>query len=101
GEAPPGRSSAYCLYGSALYFSGSTEDATAAFRRAVGLAEKVGDRRARTYGLGYLALIAAERGQLAEAERRIRRASDSARDLADAEHLVDVMVSLATAELLA
>ena len=24
GEAPPGRSSAYCIYGSALYFSGST-----------------------------------------------------------------------------
>jgi LuxR family maltose regulon positive regulatory protein len=101
GEAPPGRSSAYCVYGSALYFSGSTEEAQAAFRHAAGLAQKVGDRRARTYALGYLALIAAERGQVAEAERQIRRASSSSRDLTDAEHLVDVMVSLATAELLA
>jgi LuxR family transcriptional regulator, maltose regulon positive regulatory protein len=101
GEAPLGRSSAYCIYGSALYFSGSTQQAQAAFRRAVELAEKVGDRRARIYALGHLALISAEHGQLADAECQIRRASGSSRDLADAEHLVDVMVSLATAELLA
>ena len=101
GEAPLGRSSAYCVYGSALYFSGSTHEAQAAFRRAVQLAEKVGDRRTRIYALGYLALISAEHGQLADAERQIRLASGSSRDLADAEHLVDVMVSLAAAELLA
>ena len=101
GEAPLGRSSAYCIYGSALYFSGSTHEAQAAFRRAVELAEKVGDRRARVYALGHLALISAEHGQLADAESQIRQASGSTRDLADAEHLVDVMVSLATAELLA
>ncbi len=101
GEAPLGRSIAYGIYGSALYFSGTTHEAQAAFRRAVQLAEKVGDRRARIYALGYLALISAENGQLADAECQIRRASGSSRDLADAEHLVDVMVSLATAELLA
>lgn len=100
GEAPLGRSIAYCIYGSALYFSGSTHEAQAAFQRAVKLAEKAGDRRARIYALGHLALISAERGQLADAERQIRRASGSSRDLADAEHLVDVMVSLATAEVL-
>jgi LuxR family maltose regulon positive regulatory protein len=100
GEAPLGRSSAYCIYGSALYFSGSTHEAQAAFRQAVELAEKVGDRRARIYALGHLALISAEHGQLADAECQIRLASGSSRDLADAEHLVDVMVSLATAELL-
>jgi LuxR family transcriptional regulator, maltose regulon positive regulatory protein len=101
GEAPLGLASAYCIYGSALYFSGSTDEAQAAFRRAVELAEKVGDRRARVYALGHLALISAEHGQLADAESQIRQASESSRDLADAEHLVDVMVSLATAELLA
>jgi LuxR family maltose regulon positive regulatory protein len=101
GEAPLGRSSAYCIYGSALYFSGSTHEAQAAFGQAVELAEKVGDRRARIYALGHLALISAEHGQLADAECQIRRASGSSRDLADAEHLVDGMVSLATAELLA
>jgi ATP/maltotriose-dependent transcriptional regulator MalT len=101
GESPLGRSSAHCIYGSALYFSGSTHEAQAAFRRAVQLAEKVGDSRARIYALGHLAMISAECGQLADAERQIRRATGSSRDLADAEHLVDVMVSLATAEVLA
>jgi LuxR family transcriptional regulator, maltose regulon positive regulatory protein len=101
GDAPLARSSACCIYGSALYFSGSTHEAQVAFRRAVQLAEKVGDRRARIYALGYLALIAAESGQLADAERQIRRASGSSRDLADGEHFVGVMVSLAAAELLA
>lgn len=100
GEAPLGRSSAYSIYGSALYFSGSTRDAQAAFRRAVTLAEKAGDRRTRIYALGNLALISVEHGQLDDAERQIRLASGSTKDLADGEHLVDVMVSLATAELL-
>jgi LuxR family maltose regulon positive regulatory protein len=99
-DAPQALSAAYCIYGSALYFSGNTHEAQATFRRTVPLAEKVGDRRARIYALGHLALISAEHGQLADAERQIRRASGSSRDLADAEHLVDVMVSLATAELL-
>ncbi len=99
-ETPLGRSTAYCIYGSALYFSGSTDEAQAAFRRAVQLAEKVSDRRARIDALGYLALISAENGQIADAERQIRRASGSSRGLADAEHLVNAMVSLATAELL-
>jgi LuxR family maltose regulon positive regulatory protein len=101
GEAPPGRSSAYCIYGSALYFSGRTHEAQGIFRRAAGLADKVGDRRARIYALGYLALISAEHGQLADAELQIRRASGSSRDLADGEHFVDVMVSLAAAKVLA
>ncbi|MCV7440676.1 helix-turn-helix transcriptional regulator [Mycobacterium paraense] len=99
-EAPLGQSSAYSIYGSALYFSGSTREAQAAFRRAARLAEKVGDRRTRIDALGHLALISAEHGQPADAERHIRQASGSTRDLADTEHLVDVMVSLATAELL-
>ncbi|OBG63062.1 LuxR C-terminal-related transcriptional regulator [Mycobacterium sp. E735] len=99
-EAPIGRSSAYCTYGAALYFSGSIKEAQAAFERAVKLAEKLGDRRARVDALGYLALISAEQGHIADAERQIRRASGSSRDLADAEHLVNVMVSLATAEVL-
>ena len=98
GDAPLGRSGAHCVYGSALYFSGSTHEAQAAFRRAVQVAEKVGDRRARIYALGYLAMISAEHGQPADAEHQIRRASGSGRDLAEAEHFVDVMVSLAAAD---
>lgn len=99
-EAALGRSSAYCIYGSALYFSDNTPEAQAAFRRAVDLAEKVGDRRACICALGYLAMISAEHGLLAEAEHQIRQASGSPRDLRDPEHLVDVMVSLATAKVL-
>ena len=97
GDAPLARSAAYCIYGAALYFSGGTDEAQAAYRRAVQLAEKVGDRRARIYALGYLAMISADQGQLAEAEHQIRRASGSSTDLADEEHFVDMMVSLATA----
>jgi LuxR family maltose regulon positive regulatory protein len=101
GDAPLARSSAHSIYGSALYFSGSTDEAQAAFRLAAQVSEKAGDRRARSYSLGYSALISAEDGQPADAERQIRRASGSARDLADGEHLVDAMVSLAVARLLA
>jgi LuxR family maltose regulon positive regulatory protein len=100
GEAPLGQSVAYCVYGSALYFSDSTHEAQAAFRRAVQLAEEVGDRRARIYALGYLAMISAEHGQLADAEHQIRQASGSGRGLVEGEHFVDVMVSLATATVL-
>lgn len=101
GDAPLARSGAHSIYGAALYFSGSTHEAHEAFRLAAQVAEKAGDRRARSYSLGYSALISAEDGQPADAERQIRRASGSTRDLADGEHLVDAMVSLAVARLLA
>ncbi|MGX9787572.1 LuxR C-terminal-related transcriptional regulator [Mycobacterium sp. MMS18-G62] len=91
------RSVACCTYGSALYFSRSTDEAQAIFRRAAHLAEKIGDRRRRIYALGYLALIAAESGQLADAEHQIRRATGVGSDPADAEHFVNAIVSLAAA----
>src|SRR6201997_3445403 len=87
-------------YGSALYFSGSIDEAQTPFRRAVRLAEKIGDRRRRIYALGYLALIASESGQLADAEHQIRRATGVGTDPADGEHFVNAMVSLAAATVL-
>src|SRR6185312_15698550 len=99
-DAPQARSAAWCTYGSTLYFSGCIEEAQGAFRRAVALAETIGDRRRRIYALGYLALIAAESGQLATAEHQIRRATGSSRDLAGGEHFVNAMVSLAAATVL-
>jgi LuxR family maltose regulon positive regulatory protein len=51
--------------------------------------------------LGYLALIAAERGHLAAAQHQIRRATGGDTELADAAHFVNAMVSLATATVLA
>jgi LuxR family maltose regulon positive regulatory protein len=100
GDAPVGGPVAFCVYGAALYFSGDTEDAQRAFRVAVSLAEKVGNLVAHRYALGYLAMISAHQGQLAAAEELIRRATGSSRDLADEEHFVDMMVSLATAIIL-
>ena len=100
GDAPVGGPIAYCVYGAALYFSGNTHDAQGAFRTAVSLAEKFGNLLAHRYALGYLAMISAQKGQLAAAEELIRRATGSDRDLADEEHFVDMMVSLATAIIL-
>jgi LuxR family maltose regulon positive regulatory protein len=99
-DALQARSAACCMYGSALYFSGSTDEAQATFRRAVQLAEKIGDRRRRIYALGYLALIAAESGQLTEAEHQIRRTTGVGTYLAGGEHFVNAIVSLAAATIL-
>ena len=97
GDALHAQSVAYCVYGSALYFSGDIDEARGALRAAVSLAEEVGNPLARRYGLGYLAMISADQGQLAEAEDLIRCATGGGRDLADGEHFVEVMVSLAAA----
>ena len=101
GDAPLGKPAAYCIYGSALYFSGDTRRAQGAYRRAVQFAEKTANRLARTYALGYLAIISTERGQLNEAEELIRQATGGGTDLAaEDHHFVDMMVSLATAKVL-
>ena len=97
GDALHAQSVAYCVYGSALYFSGDVDEAQGAFRAAVSLAEEVGSHLARRYALGYLAMISAYQGRLAEAEDLIRCATGGGRDLADGEHFVEVMVSLAAA----
>jgi LuxR family maltose regulon positive regulatory protein len=99
-DALQARSAACCMYGSALYFSGSIDEAQATFRQAVQLAEKIGDRRRRIYALGYLALIAAESGQLADAEHQIRRTTGVGTYPAGGEHFVNAIVSLAAATIL-
>ena len=63
------------------------------------LAEKMAIGAA-IYGLGYLALIAAESGQLADAEHQIRRTTGVGTDLAGGEHFVNAIVSLAAATVL-
>jgi LuxR family maltose regulon positive regulatory protein len=99
-DAQQARSAACAIYGSALYFSGSIDQAEATFRDAAQLAEKIGDRRRRIYSMAYLALIAAESGQLADAEHQIRRTSGVGTYLAGGEHFVNAIVSLAAAILL-
>jgi len=82
----------------------ASSDGTAAAVRAkfpaVQLAEKVGDRRRRIYALGYLALTAAESGQLADAEHHIRRTTGVGTYPAGGEHFVNAIVSLAAAIIL-
>ncbi|MGV9803745.1 LuxR C-terminal-related transcriptional regulator [Mycobacterium sp. NPDC003449] len=99
-DAPQARSAAYCIYGAALYFSDRVDEAQPIFRRAAQLAENLGNHGDRRYALGYLAMISAHHGQLAAAEELIRRATGSTKELADGEHFVDMMVSLATAIIL-
>lgn len=99
-DAVQAQSAACSTYGSALYFSGSIDEAQATFRRAVALAEKIGDRRQRIYALGYLALIAAESGRLADAEHQIRRGTGVGTVPAGGEHFINAMVSLAVATVL-
>jgi LuxR family transcriptional regulator, maltose regulon positive regulatory protein len=100
GDVPLGRSAAYCVYGAALYWSGHTREARAVFSRAVQLADAAGNLLCRTYSLGYLALIAAERGQLAEADQLIHQAAEGDRDATAGEHFVDMMPALAMAKVL-
>ena len=100
GDVPLGRSAAYCVYGAALYWSGRTRKARAVFSRAVQLSDAAGNLLGRTYSLGYLALIAAERGQLAEADQLIHQAAEGDRDASAGEHFVDMMPALAMAKVL-
>jgi LuxR family maltose regulon positive regulatory protein len=100
-NVPLGRPGAYCIYGSALYFSGGIREAQTAYQRASRLAEEVSDHRARVYALGYLAVIAAEDDRLAEAEAFVARATGNSRDFAPGEHFVGVMVSLLAAAIIA
>lgn len=100
GDVPLGRSAAHCVYGAALYWSGRTTEAYATFSLAVQLCDAAGNLLGRTYSLGYLALIAAERGQLALADQQIRQTAESDRDATAGEHFVDMMPALATAKVL-
>ncbi len=100
GDVPLGRSAAYCVYGAALYWSGRTPDARAAFSLAVQLSNAAGNLLGRTYSLGYLALIAAERGQLAEADQLLHQAAEGDREASAGEHFVDMMPALAMAKVL-
>jgi LuxR family maltose regulon positive regulatory protein len=99
GDAPLAHSGLYCVYGNALYFSGHRGAAQAAYRQAAAHAERIGDRRYLIYALGYLALIAAEAGDIASAEHLVRRANGGGTVLGAQEYFVGVMVCMAAAEI--
>ena len=100
GDSVPGLPAAYCVYGAALHWSGEMAKAKDALARAVDLAEERGNHAARTYALGYLAMIAAQEGRPTDAEVLVLRASGEDRDTALGEHFVDMMTAIATARVL-
>jgi LuxR family maltose regulon positive regulatory protein len=100
GDSPLGRSAAYCIYGATLYWSGHTAEAREALGRAVQLADEVENHLGRTYALGYLAVIAIEQGDLAEAERLVELATRHNQDVGVSEHFVAMIPALALAEIL-
>jgi LuxR family transcriptional regulator, maltose regulon positive regulatory protein len=84
--------------GMTAYWSGRTDDAVAAFAETVHSGERVGNHTARIYALGYLAAIAAERGDAGEAERLAADATSLAERQHLGEHWVLIMAHYALAQ---
>ena len=84
--------------GMTAYWSGRSEDAAIAFRETVSSGERVGNHTARIYALGYLAAMAAERGDGPEAERIAAEALALAERQHLGEHWVLIMAHYGAAE---
>ena len=85
--------------GMTAFWSGATREAESAFAETVSAGEPVGYYGAEIYALGYLAVISAERADLAEAGRRVAAARVLAERQALGEHWVTVMVDYAAGRL--
>ena len=85
--------------GMTAFWSGAFDDAERAFAETVSAGGQVGYYGATIYALGYLAVIAARRGEAADAERRVAAARALAERQALGEHWVTVMVDYAAGEL--
>jgi LuxR family transcriptional regulator, maltose regulon positive regulatory protein len=85
--------------GMTAFWSGAFDDAELAFAETVSAGEQVGYYGATIYALGYLAVIAARRGEAADAQRRVAAARALAERQALGEHWVTVMVDYAAGEL--
>jgi LuxR family maltose regulon positive regulatory protein len=85
--------------GMTAFWSGAFEEAETAFAETVSAGDPVGYYAAEIYALGYLAVIAAERAERAEADQRVAGARLLAERQALGEHWVTVMVYYAAGEL--
>src|SRR3954452_4845242 len=85
--------------GMTAYWSGRSHDAVAAFTETVRSGERVANHTASIYALGYLAMIAAERGDSGEAERFAADAMRLAERQRLGEHWVLIMAHYAAAEI--
>ncbi|MFL5862400.1 MAG: LuxR C-terminal-related transcriptional regulator [Solirubrobacteraceae bacterium] len=91
----PWRSIVTNALGMTAYWSGAADEAIEAFRETVSASEAVGNHTAAIYALGYLAALAAERDDYADAEDLVARALSLASRQHLAEHWVTVMVHYA------
>jgi LuxR family maltose regulon positive regulatory protein len=80
------------------FWSGRSDDAVEAFEETVLSGARVGNHTARIYALGYLAAIAAERGDAAAAERLVVAATALAERQHLGEHWVTLMAHYAAAQ---
>jgi LuxR family transcriptional regulator, maltose regulon positive regulatory protein len=85
--------------GMTAFWSGAAEEAEAAFAETVSVGDPAGYYAAEIYALGYLAVISAQRTELAEAGQRVAAARVLAGRQALGEHWVTVMVDYAAGEL--
>ena len=92
---------AYLQLGITAFWSGDVPGATRPLAEAVRMARRTGNVLAETYGLGYLALAAADSGDLDDAARRVPLALERDADPGVAEHFVAALPHLARATLLA
>jgi LuxR family transcriptional regulator, maltose regulon positive regulatory protein len=86
---------AHCNLGVTGYWRGELGEAAATLERAAELAASAGNVLGRSYVLGYLALIAVDRGGLGEGERLARTATGLSDDPGFMEHFVTMMGHLA------
>ena len=84
--------------GMTAFWSGRTDDAVKAFEETARSGARVGNHTARIYALGYLAAIAAERGDPGAADRIVAEATTLAERQRLGEHWVTLMAHYAAAQ---
>jgi LuxR family transcriptional regulator, maltose regulon positive regulatory protein len=97
--AAPWRPHVTNALGMTAFWAGATGEAQAAFAETVSAGEPAGYFGAVIYALGYLAVISAQRGRLAEAGRQVSVARTLANRQALAQHWFTVMIDYAAGEL--
>ena len=94
----PWRAQVTNALGMTRFWSGAFEDAENAFAETVSAGEPLGLYAAVIYALGYLAVISAQRAELAEVDERVAIARQLAERQALGEHWVTVMVYYAAGQ---
>ena len=89
------RTVAHLILGVTHYWSGNADEAAAALEEAARLAEATANDLGRSYALGYLAMVAVDRGGLEAADRLGMTANGLSDDPGFREHFVTMMGHLA------